>query len=62
MIKLLSSLLITVAIAPNALPNDELKQPLPCQEIYLELLGAVEEGYIQKEAADSIYERCLGIT
>jgi hypothetical protein len=60
MIKLLLPLLLTVAIAPNALPNTELTQRLPCEEIYIELLRGVEEGYIQKEAADEVYKRCVG--
>ena len=56
MIKTLLPLLLTVAIAPNALPNDSID---PCEEIYIVLLEAVEEGYINKEAADDIHQRCL---
>lgn len=56
MIKTLLPLLLTVAIAPNALPNDSID---PCEEIYIVLLEAVEGGYINKEAADDIHQRCL---
>ena len=59
MIKTLLPLLLTVAIAPKALPNDSLDPQHPCDEIYLELLRAVDEGYINKEAADDIHKRCL---
>ena len=59
MIKLLSPLLLTVALAPNALPNDSLDPKHPCLEIYGVLMEGVTEGYIQKEAADHMYDRCM---
>ena len=59
MIKTLIPLLLTVAIAPNALPNDSLDPQHPCVEIYIVLTEAVDEGYINKEAAEGMYRRCL---
>lgn len=59
MIKLLSPLLLTVALAPNALPNDSLDPKHPCMEIYGVLMEGVAEGYLQKEAADEMLVRCI---
>lgn len=32
-----------------------------CEEVYIELLRAVEEGYINGQQADDIYKGCLAL-
>ena len=61
MIKTLPILLITVALAPTTLPNDELTTVNLCDEIHAELTYSSKDLGINKEAVQAIYNRCLEI-